>query len=121
MIFESHVLDSESGTLTFMFHVRVLNLVMNSVIICQHGFIVKRTGNETLLYFFPHINTPACSSAVHVSPASCFLSYQVHDRPAPPTKPLPPDPALKPPLQVTSADLIWRSVSLVLTVVLVQL
>lgn len=33
--------------------------------------------------------------------ASCLLSNQVHDRPAPPTKPLPPDPALTPPQQVT--------------------
>lgn len=46
----------------------------------------------------------ACFSYQSAS-ASCFFSYQVHERPAPPTKPLPPDPTLKPLPQVTSADL----------------
>lgn len=47
--------------------------------------------------------------ALHVSAVTLHLLpvfCQVHDRAAPPTKPLPPDPAHPPPLQVTSAHLM---------------
>ena len=108
----------------FNFHLDLLTWWIIWENLFQHGFIVKEQeeGSDTAADVCSSCHIRACSFDLWPlvdapllcmsQPSLCFcflfLSYQVHDRPAPPTKPLPPDPALKPPPQVTWSDLTWR-------------